>query len=283
MTVSGASFRRFVVLFLCFTGLFVSLHAQQHFSVQLSQGGLTSAGIFDSDGRIVRTLWALETFNAGNLNCSWDGLDDFGTPAPPGTYTWKVLRNGAQYNNIGVIGNTGLPPITSGHVPSVIEGVALDSQGNEGNVYTVHNWDEPHFDVIRWSPADGKSAMNTGHAIGEALLKAIAVEPDGSFAYVTGYGDSLADRTKCKFSIWRINMAPQVGESERVVNFTQQGRSIKVYDGNVGGYPNAGYPTPGISGKRYRGRQRGDANAVDLDRRPRNQSLCHRRDRRQDS
>jgi PA14 domain/Chitobiase/beta-hexosaminidase C-terminal domain/Divergent InlB B-repeat domain/FlgD Ig-like domain len=244
MTVSGASFRRFVVLFLCFTGLFVSLHAQQHFSVQLSQGGLTSAGIFDSNGRIVRTLWALETFNAGNLNCSWDGLDDFGTPAPPGTYTWKVLRNGAQYNNIGVIGNTGLPPITSGHVPSVIEGVALDSQGNEGNVYTVHNWDEPHFDVIRWSPADGKSAMNTGHAIGEALLKAIAVEPDGSFAYVTGYGDSLADRTKCKFSIWRINMAPQVGESERVVNFTQQGRSIKVYDGNVGGYPNAGYPTP---------------------------------------
>ncbi len=241
MKVPGASFSRFAGFALGVTGLLVSLHAQQNFSVQLSQGGLTSAGIFDANGRIVRTLWALETFNAGNFNCSWDGLDDFGAPVPPGSYTWKVLRNGAQYKNVGVIGNTGLPPITSGHVPSLIEGVAVDSQGN---VYSVHDWDEPHFDVIRWSPADGKSAMNTGHPVGEALLKGIAVEPDGSFAYVTGYGDSLTDRTKSKFSIWRINLAPQLAESQRVVNFTQQGRSIKVYDGNVGGYPNAGYPTP---------------------------------------
>ena len=79
-----------------------------------------------------------------------------------------------------MIGNTGLPPITSGHVPSLIEGLAVDSQGNP---YSVHDWDEPHFDVIRWSPVDGKSVMNSGHPIGEALLKGIAVEPDGSFAY----------------------------------------------------------------------------------------------------
>ena len=79
---------RLALFFLCVTGL-VSLHAQQNFSVQLSQGGLTSAGIFDANGRIVRTLWALETFNSGNLNCSWDGRDDFGTPVPPGSYTWK--------------------------------------------------------------------------------------------------------------------------------------------------------------------------------------------------
>ena len=209
--------------------------------MQLSQGGLTSAGIFDSNGKMVRTLWALETFSAGNVSGSWDGLDDFGTPVPAGSYAWRVIRNGTQYNNIGVIGNTGLPPITSGHVPFFIEGVAVDAQGN---VYTVHDWDEPHFDVIRWSPVDGKSAMNTGHPVGEALLKAIAVEPDGSFAYVTGYSDSLTDRTASKFSIWRINMAPGVGEGQRVVNFTQQGRNIKVYDGTLGGYPVAGYPTP---------------------------------------
>ena len=241
MKVSPASFRPFAVFFLCVTGFAASLAAQNDFSIQLSQSGLTSAGIFDSNGNIVRTLWALETFNAGNLSGSWDGLDDFGTPVLPGSYTWKVLRNGAQYKNIGVIGNTGLPPVTSGHVPFFIEGVAVDAQGN---AYTVHDWNEPHFDVIRWSTVKGKSEMNTGHAINDALLKAIAVEPDGSFAYVTGYGDSLTDRTKSKFSIWRIRMAPGLGENERVVNFTQQGRSIKVYDGNVGGYPSAGYPTP---------------------------------------
>ena len=122
MKVPTAISYRLALSFFCIIGLFVSLYAQQNFSVQLSQGGLTSAGIFDANGRIVRTLWALETFNAGNLNCSWDGRDDLGTPVPPGSYTWKVLRNGSQYNNIGVIGNTGLPPMTSGHVPSLIEG-----------------------------------------------------------------------------------------------------------------------------------------------------------------
>ena len=130
------------------------------------------------------------------------------TPVPPGSYKWKVLRNGAQYNNIGVIGNTGVPPVTSGHVPFFIEGVAVDAQGS---VYTVHDWDEPHFDVIRWSAVDGKSEMNTGHPVSEAALKAIAVEPDGSFAYVTGYGDSLTDRTKSKFS----DLANQYGSRAR--------------------------------------------------------------------
>lgn len=241
MKVPGTISCRLALFLLGVVIIFVPLHAQQNFSVQLSQGGLTSAGIFDANGRIVRTLWALETFNAGEVKCSWDGRDDFGTPVPPGSYTWKVLRNGAQYNNVGVIGNTGLPPFTFGHVPSLIEGVSVDSQGNP---YSVHDWDEPHFDVIRWSSVDGKSVMNSGHPIGEALLKGIAVEADGSFAYVTGYADSLTDRTKSKFSVWRINLAPQLSEGQRVVNFTQQGRSIKVYDGSAGGYPSAGYPTP---------------------------------------
>ena len=241
MTATAVSFGRFAVFFLSVAGFATSLDAQSDFAFQLKEGGLTSAGIFDSNQKIVRTLWALETFKADGLSGSWDGLDDFGTPVPPGSYKWKVIRNGAQYNNIGVIGNTGVPPVTSGHVPFFIEGVAVDAQGS---VYTVHDWDEPHFDVIRWSAVDGKSEMNTGHPVSEAALKAIAVEADGSFAYVTGYGDSLTDRAKSKFSIWRISMARGLGENQRVVNFTQQGRSINVYNGNTGGYPSAGYPTP---------------------------------------
>ena len=107
-------------------------------------------------------------------------------------YKWKVLRNGAPIQQRrGHRQHAGLPPVTSGHVPYFIEGVAVDAQGK---IYTVHDWDEPHFDVIRWSPGDGKAEMNTGHPISEASLKGIAVEPDGSFAYVTGHGDSLTDR-----------------------------------------------------------------------------------------
>jgi flagellar hook assembly protein FlgD len=110
MKVPLVSFRGLAVFSLCVTGFAASLDAQSNFSVQLSQSGLTTAGIFDSNGNLVRTLWALETFNAGNLNGSWDGLDDFGNPVASGSYKWKVLRNGALYNNVGVIGNTACRP-----------------------------------------------------------------------------------------------------------------------------------------------------------------------------
>jgi Chitobiase/beta-hexosaminidase C-terminal domain/Divergent InlB B-repeat domain/FlgD Ig-like domain len=218
--------------------LSVNLEAQVSFSATLRPGGLTTTGIFNAQGRLVRTLWAMEPLPAGDLQASWDGLDDFGSAVPAGSYTWKMIRNGSTYTNLSAIGNTGLPRNTAGHVPFFLEGVALDSAGN---VYTVNGWDEPHFDVIKWSSTDGQAIMNTGHCISEALLKAIAIEPDGSYAYVTGASDS-GDRTKAFFGIYRITMATGLSTSERTVNFTQQGRCIKVYDGSNPGYPNSGPP-----------------------------------------
>jgi hypothetical protein len=75
MTAPGLSSRWFVALSICITGLFSSVHAQQDFSVQLSQGGLTSAGIFDSNGKMVRTLWALENVQRreGERQLGWVG------------------------------------------------------------------------------------------------------------------------------------------------------------------------------------------------------------------
>jgi Chitobiase/beta-hexosaminidase C-terminal domain/PA14 domain/Divergent InlB B-repeat domain/HYDIN/CFA65/VesB-like, Ig-like domain/FlgD Ig-like domain len=234
--------RGVVVLLVAFLCLTFNLQAQISFSANLNPGGVTSAGIFNSQGRLVRTLWAMEVLPAGDLTASWDGLDDFGSRVPTGSYTWKVIRNGSTYANLSTIGNTGRPSYTVGHVPFFLEGVGLDSAGN---AYTVHGWDEAHFDVIEWSLTDGQAIMNTGHCVSEALLKAIAVEPDGSYAYVTAASNS-DDRNEACFSIYRINMAPGLYESERTVNFTQRGRCIKVYDGSRPGYPNAGppnYPT----------------------------------------
>ena len=39
------------------------------------------------------------------------------------------MVNRSTYSNIGTIGNTGLPPTTSGHVPIFLEGVAVDAKG----------------------------------------------------------------------------------------------------------------------------------------------------------
>ena len=146
----------------------------------------------------------------------------------PGEYTWKVVVNRSKYTNVGVIGNTGEPPTTSGHVPIFLEGVAVDAKDG---IYTVHDWDEAHYSVIKWSPQDGHAEFNTDNAVGEALLKGIAVEPDGSYAYVTGYED-INDRAKSKFSIWRVKLAPGKGNS-KVEDFTKAGRKIAVYNGDA--------------------------------------------------
>ncbi len=102
---------------LLFIGIVGLLHGQSEFSFQLSEGGLTSAAVYDSRGQLVRTLWTQRTLAKGPVTGMWDQLDDFGNPVQAGAYRWKIWRNGARYINIGPIGNTGQPPVTSGHVP----------------------------------------------------------------------------------------------------------------------------------------------------------------------
>ena len=40
-----------------------------------------------------------------------------------------------------------------------------------GGIYTVHDWDEAHFSVIKWSPKDGRAEFGTGNAVNEALAQ----------------------------------------------------------------------------------------------------------------
>jgi hypothetical protein len=169
-----------------------------------------------------------EATEAGPLEGKWNGKDGSGKFAPPGEYTWKMVVNRSKYENIGTIGNSGQPPTTSGHVPVFLEGVAVEAKDR---IYTIHGWDEAHFSVIKWSQEDGRAEFNTGNAVNEALLRSIAVEPDGSYAYVTVHRD-MSDRAKTKFSIWRIKLVPGK-KTWKVDNFSKTGRSIAVYDGNA--------------------------------------------------
>ena len=78
---------------------------------------------------------------------------------------------------------------------------------------------------------DQSGALHHGHAVGQGLLKGIAVEPDGSYAYVTGYGGAdVNDRANIKFSVYRIALT---GSAPGVANFSSAGRSITVYNGGA--------------------------------------------------
>lgn len=78
---------------------------------------VSSAGVFNSSGVLVRTLWAAQT-NDPRVTApaaAWDGLLDDGTVAPTGTYSVQVLTGNTKYTWEGVIGNSGTQP----HVPTM--------------------------------------------------------------------------------------------------------------------------------------------------------------------
>lgn len=66
----------------------------------------TSAGVFKTDGTLIRTLWGVKKQKAGTYPIYWDGKDDDGNVASTDTYHVEVLKNKVVYNWDGVIGNT---------------------------------------------------------------------------------------------------------------------------------------------------------------------------------
>ncbi|MGB6687275.1 MAG: FlgD immunoglobulin-like domain containing protein [Terracidiphilus sp.] len=66
----------------------------------------SSAGVYDTSGRLVRTLWSARPYNAGDHHAIWDGKDDYGNQAAAGSYTIKVLADNVHYDWQGELGVT---------------------------------------------------------------------------------------------------------------------------------------------------------------------------------
>ena len=85
-----------------------ALQAPVPFSFELPETATTSAGVYDVEGRLLRTLWRGERLPAGRQNPQWDGADDQGQPLPPGRYEVRVVHHQVTYHWEGVIGNSSL-------------------------------------------------------------------------------------------------------------------------------------------------------------------------------
>ncbi|MBC7993136.1 MAG: hypothetical protein H7Z15_07840 [Rhizobacter sp.] len=87
----------------------------------LPQAATTSAGVYDENGRLVRTLWRGEALAPGTHQPSWDGLDDAGEPVTPGNWQVKLLHHRLSHVWEGVIGNSsfraGQPPAHKAYLP----------------------------------------------------------------------------------------------------------------------------------------------------------------------
>jgi hypothetical protein len=116
-----AASRRFAVIILlwilslqCFSQINVGVIASSHHTVvsggagtyTLSSPARTSAGVYKTDGTLVRTLWSDNSQLAGVYTPKWDGTDDYFNVLPVDNYNIKVLSNNVNVNWEGIVGNT---------------------------------------------------------------------------------------------------------------------------------------------------------------------------------
>jgi len=122
------------------------------FEFTLDKPALTSAGIFDKDGALVKQLWAMKQLEAGVQRGAWDGLDESGNRVPAGRYSFKVIANGSTYRNVGTLGNTK-------RVPTVQTAVAAMAVNSEGSIYFANTWEEAGQDFNRFDK-DGNTTLH---------------------------------------------------------------------------------------------------------------------------
>ena len=78
---------------------------QMAFGFTLPNEARTSAGVYNLQGRLVRTLWSDSRLEAGPHIASWDGKDDLQNVVQDSSYEIRVLSNNVRYQ-WGVIGDT---------------------------------------------------------------------------------------------------------------------------------------------------------------------------------
>jgi hypothetical protein len=149
------------------------------FEFKLERAGLTSAGVYDRAGKLVRTLWAVKELAEGTHTAAWDGRDEFGEPAGREVYEYRVVVNRGSYQNVGIIGNSGSDPKT--HTPGDMRGVVVDAAGS---VYTANDWEEAGADFKKWD-ADGRSVYDAAFQIrnGDPNGAAYAIAVDDGHIY----------------------------------------------------------------------------------------------------
>ena len=112
------------------------------FTFTLDEPCKTSAGVFEPDGTLVRTLWSKVRYYAPGTHAAvWDGLDDNSNAAPAGVYQIRLLQHNTEYVWDGSIGNTSTaasgPTVHSGFWPIADMAISgtngfYDSGYNEG-------------------------------------------------------------------------------------------------------------------------------------------------------
>ena len=106
------------------------------FKTELPLDAATSAVVYASDGRMVRTLWESHPAKAGVSEIVWDTGDDAGRRVPAGKYELRILQNpGIAARYLATPGNGRVPQRAPAEAIGSVHalhprGVAVDTKGD---------------------------------------------------------------------------------------------------------------------------------------------------------
>ncbi len=128
---------------------------QPVFTFSLPTAANTSAGVYDSTGKLVRSLWRAEAMAVGSHNRSWDGLDDQARVAPAGPYELRLIHHNVAYQWEGTVGNSSKPSSGASLHKAFLPPMSLASVGDR--VFYASGYNEAQNGLHSFSLADPQS------------------------------------------------------------------------------------------------------------------------------
>lgn len=196
----------------------------------IAQGPISSAGVFDSTGLLVRTLWSAETNHpdVDNPALAWDGALDDGSVAPSGNYTIKVVRNNIIYNwdiANGAIGNSSDGPWTGNlNVWNPGTGPYQFAITTAGQIWTTLGYNEKFANLVVSSRANIQSMSyftGSGFSLRTVINSQRNIVTDDTYVYGviwvggasgTGvYAVDIAGNALVDFGLGSISSFPVMG------------------------------------------------------------------------
>ncbi|MFN0054929.1 MAG: hypothetical protein ACKV0T_22390, partial [Planctomycetales bacterium] len=152
----------------------------------LSSPAMTSAGVFASDGSLVRTLWSGVARAAGTHPVEWDGADELGVPFT-NTVTAKVLAHNVGWVWEGVIGNTSRNRTGPDKLRSfeAMWGVGF-APGGAG--FAAVGYNEQQFPMFRFHQNDFQARLPVGRDDYQRSFSLVAVDSNRVYFANTGSG-----------------------------------------------------------------------------------------------
>jgi hypothetical protein len=154
--------------------------SQTSINFKLDKKYTTSAGVYKSDGTLIRTLWRREPYNAGSYTVNWDGKDDMGNTVTGGPFQIKLLYHNVQYVWEGAIGNTSQaqsgPHVYNGYLP------IRDMAATDTAMFMVSGFNEGQYSLRRFPHANSAYPSNAGRVDGFTAFSLL--DTDGTNVYM---------------------------------------------------------------------------------------------------